>query len=212
MQNKLVTIKQKIKNENLQQNEMLGLEEQEQDLNQKLAEVSVQSEDIITSSEKVISYTESITAHFAYIYKVRNDVNLSESDKDNLIKTKTENIRQLLEREAEKASGIEQLENIQYSAFMSFNLQDFLKSLTLLELFAFTTLCFNSIILNCLISIIFIYYGEFLIKYFNLELKYPKLAKFIAFRRSLQSYTVKFNLFLIFISVVPQLIACAFVL
>lgn len=96
------------------------------------------------------------------------------------------------------------------SNFMSFNfnLNEFLNSLTRLELFAFISLCFNSVILNALISIVFIWYGEFLIKYFKLETRYPKLAKFIDFRRKLQQYSLKYNLFIIFICILPQLFVC----
>lgn len=91
---------------------------------------------------------------------------------------------------------------------LNFNLQEFLKTLTRLELFAFISLCFNSVILNALISIVFILYGDFLIRYFNLENKYPKLAKFISFRRKLQNYAIKYNLFLIFICTLLQLFVC----
>ena len=90
---------------------------------------------------------------------------------------------------------------------LNFNLQDFLSSLSRLELFAFISLCFNSLILNALITIVFIYYGDMLIKYFNLEVKYPRLAKFISFRRKLNSYALKYNLFLILFSVFSQMFA-----
>lgn len=94
---------------------------------------------------------------------------------------------------------------------LNVNLQEFLSTLTRLELFAFISLCFNSVILNALISILFISYGEFLIKYFNLEIRYPKLAKFIAFRRTLQKYSLRYNLFLIFFCTIPQLFVCLLV-
>ena len=79
----------------------------------------------------------------------------------------------------------------------NFNLQEFLSSLSRLELFAFISLCFNSLILNAIISIVFIFYGDILIKYFNLEVRFPKLAKFISIRRKLNNYALKYNLFFI---------------
>ena len=38
----------------------------------------------------------------------------------------------------------------------------------------------------CLISLGTILYGDYLIKYFNIEAKYPKIAKFIQLRRKFQ--------------------------
>ena len=89
----------------------------------------------------------------------------------------------------------------------NFNLQEFLSSLSRLELFAFISLCFNSLILNAIISIVFIFYGDILIKYFNLEVRFPKLAKFISIRRKLNNYALKYNLFLILFSVGSQMFA-----
>lgn len=92
-----------------------------------------------------------------------------------------------------------------------FNLQDFLSSLTRLELFAFISICFNSVIINALISIVFILYGDFLIRYFNLEIKYPRLAKFINYRKTINKYALYYNLFLIFFCTMSQLSACLIV-
>ena len=41
------------------------------------------------------------------------------------------------------------------------------------------------------------YYGDKLITYFNLERKYPRLAKLIKYRRIYQEYNIAFNLILI---------------
>jgi hypothetical protein len=46
-------------------------------------------------------------------------------------------------------------------------------------------------------SILFIFFGDYLIKYFNLEEKYPKLANFIKIRRKLQNYYVLINIIII---------------
>ena len=91
---------------------------------------------------------------------------------------------------------------------VNFNLQEFLNSLTILELFAFISLCFNLVILSALLSIIFILYGDFLIKHFNLETKYPKLANFINFRKKITKYTMFYNIFLILFCSLAQLSAC----
>ena len=72
-----------------------------------------------------------------------------------------------------------------------FNLQEFLDSLSTVELLAFSGLLLNGLIVNYTITIILILYGEYLIKRFDLEVKYPKLAKFIVIRRKLQNYYLK---------------------
>lgn len=50
----------------------------------------------------------------------------------------------------------------------------------------------------CVMNIAMAYYGEKLIIYFKLENKYPKLAKYIKYRRIYQEYNIAFNLILIF--------------
>ena len=54
-------------------------------------------------------------------------------------------------------------------------------------------------ILLSLISIISIFYGEKLIIFFDLEKKFPKIAKFIQIRRKFQQYYLLMNIGLIFI-------------
>jgi len=49
----------------------------------------------------------------------------------------------------------------------------------------------------CVLNIATAYYGDKLITYFELERKYPKLAKFIKYRRIYQEYNIAFNLILI---------------
>ena len=57
-------------------------------------------------------------------------------------------------------------------------------------------------ILFSLISIISIFYGEKLIIFFDLENRFPKLAKFIQIRRKFQQYYLLMNIGLIIIVLV----------
>ena len=43
-------------------------------------------------------------------------------------------------------------------------------------------------IFSCLISVVSIFYGDFLIKYFNLEEKFPKIAKFIQLKKKISKF------------------------
>lgn len=54
-------------------------------------------------------------------------------------------------------------------------------------------------VLLCLFSLVSVFYGERLINYFNLENKYPKLAKYIQIRRKFQHYYFLLNVILIII-------------
>ena len=86
-----------------------------------------------------------------------------------------------------------------------FNYQDFINSLDPIEMLAFSGLLLNSLILNYTLSIILILYGDFLIKKFDLENKFPKLAYFIRLRKKLQNYYLKICFIWIFIGILPQI-------
>lgn len=53
------------------------------------------------------------------------------------------------------------------------------------------------VIIVSLISIVFIFYGNIILDYLNLELKYPKIAKFIVLRRKFQQFYLFWNIFVI---------------
>lgn len=84
-------------------------------------------------------------------------------------------------------------------------LEEFLKTLTPDEILAFSGLLLNQLILSHVISIILILYGDYLIKRFNLENKFPKLARFIQLRRKLQSYYLKLSFTWIILAILPQI-------
>ena len=58
----------------------------------------------------------------------------------------------------------------------------------------------------CLYTIITAFYGNKLIEYFQLEKKYPKLAKWIQLRRKLKNYSLLWNLFLASTVIISMLI------
>lgn len=89
------------------------------------------------------------------------------------------------------------------------NLQDFLTTLTRLELFALISFCFNYLILSAIVSTISILYGDLFIRYYNLEEKYPRLANIKS--NKIKKYTLYYNVFLILFSVIAQLFACTIV-
>ena len=67
-------------------------------------------------------------------------------------------------------------------------LNDYLNSLSLLELSALFHILGSLLILITAFNILSVFFSNEIIKFFNLELKYPKLAKFFHLRRIFQKY------------------------
>ena len=81
-----------------------------------------------------------------------------------------------------------------------FNLQvlyDFLDSLTLLEESAFLHILIFILILSCLVSITSIFFGNEIIRYFNLEERFPRLGLFFKLRAKFQRYYLIWNITII---------------
>jgi polyhydroxyalkanoate synthesis regulator phasin len=58
------------------------------------------------------------------------------------------------------------------------------------------------VISSCFISIIIILYNDYLIKIFNLEVKYPRINRFLQLRRNFQRYYLNLNITAIFITLI----------
>lgn len=89
---------------------------------------------------------------------------------------------------------------------------DLIKGLDYIELIAFANLLSNWTILTLTLEIIVILYGDYLIKQFNLEIKYPKLTKWIQLRRKFQGYYLKWCFTEITLLALAQIIFDVFVL
>lgn len=123
-----------------------------------------------------------------------NAFNLHESGIINLNKTTTELLK-ILEDLNSKFNG-DDINNIIE------NFKVYLSTLNTFELCVLFNIFISIFILFCLITIIVIYYGNFLINYFNLENKFPKLAKFIKIRHAFQEFYMLLYFSLIFISLI----------
>lgn len=82
-----------------------------------------------------------------------------------------------------------------------------LSNLSTEQLGALSHLLAAIFILFCVFSIIIVIYGEFLLNYFKLEEKYPKLGRIIKLRRIFQQY----YLFINFIFIIITLLAIIFI-
>jgi hypothetical protein len=106
-------------------------------------------------------------------------------------KTIIENIKTIID--SNSASGTNSLtgNNIIDS------INQFLLTLNFEQTLAILHLSGALFILISLYIILIIYFGDYLIKYFNLEKSYPKLANFIQMRRKYQNYYIIFNIIII---------------
>src|SRR6202044_2837289 len=79
--------------------------------------------------------------------------------------------------------------------------KEFLATLEVEQIAAVVNILGFVIVLSSLVSIAMVLFGDFLIKNFNLEEKYPKLARFIQLRRKFQFYYLNYNfIFILLIS------------
>lgn len=155
---------------------------------------------------------------------LNNGNNLSEMEENKIISEPNLNLQieqteQNIKQNFDKIDKIGKSIDIDFydikksSIFISdFNLQNFLDSLSKEELLAFSGLLLNGLALNYVFNIILVLYGDYLIKRFDLENRYPKLAKLIQLRRKLQQYYLKLCFTWIFICILPQIGMYIFIL
>ena len=70
---------------------------------------------------------------------------------------------------------------------------DWFKGLNVLQQIGLSFLIFKGIILSCLTSIIFIFFGDYLLNKYDIEVRFPKLAKIIKLRRKFSNYYLIYN-------------------
>lgn len=68
-----------------------------------------------------------------------------------------------------------------------------LNSYSSLEWGALAHICSSLVVLSCLWYIITAFCGDKIITYFNLEEKYPKISKWIRYRKNFQQYYILVN-------------------
>lgn len=79
------------------------------------------------------------------------------------------------------------------------NYKEFLLNLDLDQLCQLLTITSSSLILICLLNIIIIYFANRIIDTLNLEIRFPKLAKFLKLRKLYQNFYIYLNFLIILI-------------
>lgn len=93
----------------------------------------------------------------------------------------------------------------QKSTILNGILENF-QSLSGIKQMAVSLLLLKIAMLSCIISIIFIYYGDWLINKYNLEKKYPNLAYIINLRKKYTRYYLISNLLFLFIIIIAEIL------
>jgi hypothetical protein len=97
-------------------------------------------------------------------------------------------------------------------SFMFSGLMENYENLDFLGKIALGLLLLKYTLVSSIISIIFIFYGDFLIKKYKIEVNYPKLAKIISLRRKFQKYYLIMDSLIIVSVILIEIIFCIAVL
>ena len=105
------------------------------------------------------------------------------------------------------------IDEIQKSAIFDFEaLMTFIDSIDIFYRIAIFMLIFKAIIISSTISIVFVLYGDFLIVKYDIEKRFPKLAKIIQIRRRLQRYYLILSISWILLASFTEILFCISVL
>ena len=137
---------------------------------------------------------ESIKSHCSTMSNVTNSEYLS-----------TEAQNKLVESSNQINSCVEEIHKlIANSGNKNFNswlnqYYDFLNSLSLHQESAFINILLFLLLMLTILNILAIFFGNEIIKYFNLESKFPSLASFFKLRTKFQKYYLLWNIFIFFV-------------
>ena len=104
---------------------------------------------------------------------------------------------------------LDNLKDLKESSVFNFNIftsMDWFEGLNGIKKLAVCLILGKGVIFSALLSVIFIFYGNILIEKYDLENKYPRLAKIIQLRRKFQKYYFNYYCFLILLVVFSETI------
>lgn len=101
--------------------------------------------------------------------------------------------------------------DISNSSFLS-NLLESFESLNGIKKIAVSLLLLNSALFSSLISIIFIYYGDYLLEKYKIAQRFPSLAKIIHLRKKFSKYYLILNCLVIIGVILVEVIFCSAIL
>ena len=163
--------------------------EQSREMVIKFSEDMSLPEDVSQRVNSSFDVIEKETKKLKNITSDSNDVSIV-SEATSKIEKATADLKSILENFGKGKDKLLDDWNIQI-------LYDYLDSLTLLEESAFIHIVAFLLILGCTFSIISVFFGNEVIRYFDLENKYPKLHTYLKIRATFQRYYLIWNIFII---------------
>jgi hypothetical protein len=97
---------------------------------------------------------------------------------------------------------LDEIRKSSHNFISNFNLKEFyeyLDKMSLLQEFAFLHILIFLVLILTVLNILAVLFGNEIIKYFNIENKYPSLSTFLKLRYKFQRYYLLWNVFLLFI-------------
>lgn len=145
---------------------------------------------------------EEITHKLAVSNQVRSSIYVINTETDNIkaLTVEAEDLPKIEKGSNDLKSIIENYSQGKNKFLDDFNIQIlylYLDNLSLLEESAFLHILAFLIILGCMFSIISVFFGNEVIRYLNLEVKYPKLAVYLKIRATFQRYYLIWNILII---------------
>ena len=83
---------------------------------------------------------------------------------------------------------------------------DFFESINIFKRIALSLLLLKGVILSSIFSLIFILYGDYILKKYNIESRYHKIAKIIQLRRQFQRYYMILSILMIIFVCIIEII------
>ena len=140
----------------------------------------------------VKTITKSAASSQELLEEISNIINSSQSSNPDENSVEVNKSEEIIKNEDIKKSSI-------FNLWDSGNSEEWFNNLTIIKQIAATLILSHTIAISALINIIFIYYGDFLIKKYNLEERYPKLNKIILYRKKFSQFYFLNSCFFIFI-------------
>jgi len=207
------------------------LNQETNEINRLSSDLERNKDVIITQQDtqiKIIDLTNHANQHISSIKTEENiinelnnklnNINLNNNDKDNLVKeidNHFEMLRKSIEITREDLNQINEIinSNIHKESNIFGNIElliegyrNYLKTLELEQLISIAHLSGLIFIFFSLISILSIVYSDYLIKYFNLETKFPKINKYLLLRNKINKYSLLYYIVMIFIVILILII------
>lgn len=177
---------------NNMKNNILSFKEKSIDPTAKLSELGILEQLIQQDASKFSQELESL------ILNIENPSFGNTEDSNSKVSLKESEI-----------NATEYLKDIKETHIFDFNILtsiDWFEGLNGIKKLSVCLILGKGVIFSALTSIIFIFYGNILIKKYDLENKYPKLAIFIQLRQKFQKYYFNYYCFLILLVVVSEII------